>query len=80
MKKLVLAVALLPLAWTGASAQGVYIGPGGVGVGDVGVGPHYWRHREVVRQYEDDDGCTVRVIRDRRPDGDVMIRRSRDCD
>lgn len=80
MKKLIFAAALLPLAWTGASAQGIHIGPEGVGVGDVGVGPYYSHHHGVVREYQDSEGCRVRVSHHRRPDGDVVTRRIRDCD
>lgn len=36
-------------------------------------------HRRVIREYEDDDGCTVRVIRYRRGDGDMVTRRERHC-
>jgi hypothetical protein len=77
MKRLILAAIALPLTWAGAYAQGIHIGPGGVGI-DTGV--RTWGHREVIRQYEDSDGCMVRVIRYHRPDGDVVTRRTRDCD
>lgn len=77
MKRLILAAIALPLTWAGAYAQGIHIGPGGVGID---TGPHHYRQGEVVRQYQDEDGCMVRVIRYHRPDGDVVTRRTRDCD
>ncbi|MCW2283460.1 hypothetical protein M2323_001126 [Rhodoblastus acidophilus] len=73
-RSLAVAVLALPLTVSGAPAQGIHIGPGGVGV-DMG-GDH---HRRVIREYEDDDGCTIRVIRYRRGDGDVVTRRERRC-
>lgn len=78
MKRLIFAVIALPLAVAGAHAQGVYIGPGGVGV-DTGL-RYQGGERRVIRQYEDSEGCTVRVVRYRRPDGDIVTRRIRDCE
>jgi hypothetical protein len=71
---LAVAVVSLPLTVFGASAQGIHIGPDGVGV-DTGMRDH----QRVVREYEDDDGCAIRVIRYRRGDGDVVTRRERRC-
>ncbi len=76
MKRIAMAAAALPFTLVGAFAQGIYVGPGGVGV-DTGMGGGGDR---VVRQYQDDDGCMVRVVRHRSPDGDVRTRRIRNCE
>jgi hypothetical protein len=75
MKQFAFALVALPLTFWGASAQGVYIGPGGVGV-DTGM----HGRDSVVREYQDDDGCRVRVIQHYQPDGDVETRKIRRCD
>ena len=74
MKRIELAAAVLPLLLTVVFAQGVYVGPGGVGIDMGGGGDH------VVRQYQDDDGCMVKVVRHRSPDGDITTRRIRNCE
>jgi len=74
-QSIAVAMVALPLTVTGVPAQGIHIGPGGVGV-DIGPGGH---QRRVIREYEDDDGCTVRVIRHQRGDGDMVTRRERHC-
>jgi hypothetical protein len=75
MKRIAMIAAMLPLTFTGAFAQGVYIGPGGVGV-DTGI---RGGNDHVVREYQDDQGCTVRVIRRNGPDGEETLR-DRRCD
>ena len=75
IKGLAVAILALPLTASAVSAQGIHIGPDGVGV-DVDPGDH---HRRIIKEYEDDDGCTVRVIRYRRDDGDMITRRERHC-
>lgn len=82
MKAIVLSCVIAVATAGAASAQGFYIGPNGVGVD---AGPRYGyesrpRRDRVVRQWEDDEGCTVRLIRSYRPDGDVVTRRIRSCD
>jgi hypothetical protein len=77
MKRIALAAVALPFLLSGAFAQGVYIGPGGVGV-DTGMGG--MGGDRVVRQYQDDDGCMVKVVRHRSMDGDVTTRRIRSCE
>ncbi len=74
MKRLAIVAAILPLTFAGALAQGIYLGPGGVGVDTGDHGDH------VIRKYQDDNGCMVRVIRHRRSDGDIVTRKIRDCD
>ena len=73
---------------------GVDVGPGGVGV-EVGRDRDYRRDRdrdyrregyEERRVYREGEGrrfregCRTVIVRDRRPDGDVVIRRIRRCD
>ncbi len=65
---------VLPLAAFGASAQAIHIGPGASGSIWVGL-----TITGVIREYEDDNGCTVRVVRYRRGDGDMVTRRERHC-
>jgi len=74
-QRIAVAAVATPLSFFGAFAQGVYIGPGGVGI-DTGAQRPADR---LVREYEDDDGCTVRVMRHYRRDGDVVTRREREC-
>ncbi len=76
MKRIAMMAVALPLTFTGAFAQGVYLGPGGVGV-DTGL--RGGGGDRVVREYQDDEGCTVRVIRHSGPDGQIT-RRDRRCD
>ena len=75
MKRIAMAAAALSLIVGPALAQGIHIGPRGV---DVNVGAR--GGDSVVREYQDDDGCMVRVVRHRSPDGDMVTRRTRDCD
>jgi hypothetical protein len=75
MKRFVFVVAALPLIFGPALAQGIHIGPRGV---DVDTGER--GGDSVVREYQDDDGCMVRVMRHRSPDGDMVTRKTRDCD
>ena len=75
MKHLTMVALALPFTFTVAFGQGIHIGPDGVGV-DVG-GRDGGR---VVREYQDDDGCMVRVMRHRSRDGDIVTQRIRDCD
>ncbi len=75
MKQIAMAVMALPLIFGPALGQGIHLGPGGVDVNMGGRGAD-----RTVREYRDDDGCMVRVMRHRSPDGDVVTRRSRDCD
>ena len=74
MKRIALATLALPFTFALAFAQGVYISPGGVGV-DTGMGAD-----KVVREYQDEEGCTVRVIQHNRGNGDVVTRQDRQCD
>jgi hypothetical protein len=85
MKTFLLACGLVLVAASGASAQGFYIGPNGIGVdsGRRDWDRDRWEGRgggRVVREWEDDDGCTIRIIRREMPDGDVTTRRVRRCD
>jgi hypothetical protein len=74
MKRLTIAALALPFTFAVAFGQGIHIGPDGVGI-DTG------RDRDrMVREYQDDDGCMVRVMRHRSPDGDIVTNRIRDCD
>ena len=75
MKRIAMAAVALPLILGPALGQGIHIGPGGV---DVDVGAR--GGDTVIRRYQDDDGCMVRVVRHHSPDGDVVTRRLRDCD
>ena len=75
MKRIALAAAVLPFLFVGAYAQGIHIGPGGV---DVSTGMGGQDH--VVREYQDGDGCMVRVIRHRNDEGDMVTRKIRHCD
>jgi hypothetical protein len=68
------AIVTLPLTATGVPAQGIHIGPGGVGID---AGPR--RDQRLVHEFHDDDGCTIRVIRYRRDDGDMVTRSERHC-
>jgi hypothetical protein len=49
-----------------------------IGPACVGTGGDHWRHRHEGYGY--DRGCRDVTIRDRRPDGDVVIRHERRCD
>jgi hypothetical protein len=75
MKRIAIATVALPLIFGPALGEGIHIGPAGVDVNVGGRGGD-----RVVREYQDDDGCMVRVTRHRSPDGDMVTSKSRDCD
>lgn len=74
MKHLTIAALALPFTFAAAFGQDIHIGPRGVGID---AGPS--NSGQMVRQYQDNDGCMVRVIRHRSADGDMVTQRIRNC-
>jgi hypothetical protein len=90
MKKVLFSLATVGLLLSGTPSfaqVGVEVGPGGIGVG---VGrdrdyrrDRYYDRREYIegRRYRGyrAEGCRTTIIRDRRPNGDVVTRRISRC-
>jgi hypothetical protein len=82
MKAIFAAAVLISVAAftpTGASAQGISVGPGGVRV-DSGLEPRYRERRFERRRFERrGERCRVEVERRRNRFGELVTRRTRIC-